>query len=77
MPIWDMRTKADKPGGAKTPRSLAGTRRLRISNAGSDLLSHEREPAVPSALRGLTTEFGMGSGVSPSLWPPAIRWYLC
>ena len=25
---------------------------------------------VPSATRGLTAEFGMGSGVSPSLWPP-------
>ncbi len=27
-------------------------------------------PAVPSALRGLTAEVGMGSGVTPSLWPP-------
>ena len=25
---------------------------------------------VPSATRGLTAEFGMGSGVSLSLWPP-------
>jgi hypothetical protein len=25
---------------------------------------------VPLATRGLTAEFGMGSGVSPSLWPP-------
>ena len=37
---------------------------------GGVLLSHELAPAVPSALRGLTTEFGMGSGVSPSPWPP-------
>src|SRR6266704_801013 len=29
-------------------------------------LSH----AVPSALKGLTSGFGMGPGVSPSLWPP-------
>ena len=26
--------------------------------------------AVPLALRGFTVEFGMGSGVSPSPWPP-------
>ncbi len=26
--------------------------------------------AVPSALRGLASEFGMGSGVSPTVWPP-------
>ena len=25
---------------------------------------------VSSALQGLTTEFGMGSGVAPALWPP-------
>ncbi|GEM_PF-5486903 len=25
---------------------------------------------VPSALRGLTSVFGMGTGVSPSLWRP-------
>ena len=27
-------------------------------------------PAVPSALVDLTSEFGMGSGVPPPLWPP-------
>ena len=27
---------------------------------------------VPSALKGLTSEFGMGSGVSPSLEPPEL-----
>jgi hypothetical protein len=26
--------------------------------------------AVPSAIKGLTSEFGMGSGISPSLLPP-------
>ena len=29
------------------------------------------EAAVPSALRGLTTGFGMGPGVTPSREPPA------
>ncbi len=35
---------------------------------GDDLLSHRVSPAVPSALAGLTTLFGMGRGVSP---PPS------
>ena len=33
---------------------------------GNDLLSHPVTRAVPSALRGLTTVFGMGTGVTPS-----------
>jgi hypothetical protein len=32
------------------------------------LLSHRVSPAVPSPKRGLTSEFGMGSGVAPALW---------
>ena len=32
------------------------------------LLSHRVIPAVPSPKRGLTSEFGMGSGVAPALW---------
>jgi hypothetical protein len=35
---------------------------------GDDLLSHEVSLAVPSALAGLTSLFGMGRGVSP---PPS------
>jgi hypothetical protein len=37
---------------------------------GGDLLSHTVSRAVPSALRGLTAVFGMGTGVSLSLKPP-------
>ena len=37
---------------------------------GGVLLSHTATHAVPSALKGLTSEFGMVSGVSPSLLPP-------
>ncbi len=37
---------------------------------GDDLLSHIVSHAVPSALKGLTTVFGMGTGVTPSLKPP-------
>ena len=39
---------------------------------GGDLLSHTKNHAVPSALKSLTTEFGMGSGVTSSLRPPGI-----
>ena len=37
------------------------------NNPGSDLLSHEVAPAVPSAVEGLTAVFGMGTGVTPLL----------
>ena len=39
---------------------------------GGVLLSHEASLAVPSALAGLTSGFGMGPGVSPPLWPPQL-----
>ena len=38
--------------------------------SGGVLLSHPVSGAVPSALEGLASGFGMGPGVSPSLWPP-------
>src|SRR5690606_38613121 len=34
--------------------------------AGGDVLSHPVARAVPSALRGLTAVFGMGTGVAPA-----------
>ena len=37
---------------------------------GSDLLSHTVSRAVPSAVSGLTSVFGMGTGGTPSIWPP-------
>ena len=37
---------------------------------GGDLLSHPVTRAVPSALEGLTSVFGMGTGVAPPLKPP-------
>ena len=41
-----------------------------VKSLGGDLLSHPASRAVPSALEGLTSGFGMGPGVSPPLWPP-------
>ena len=38
--------------------------------SGGVLLSHPLSRAVPSALEGLASGFGMGPGVSPPLWPP-------
>ena len=40
--------------------------------ADDGLLSHDLSIAVPSTLRGLTTVFGMGTGVAPARWSPAI-----
>ncbi len=37
---------------------------------GGVLLSHSLPVAVPLALAGLTSGFGMVPGVSLSLWPP-------
>ena len=37
---------------------------------GGVLLSRRVAPAVPSALAGLASGFGMGPGVSPPPWPP-------
>ena len=37
------------------------------NNPGSDLLSHTLAHAVPSAVEGLTSVFGMGTGVTPLL----------
>jgi hypothetical protein len=37
---------------------------------GGVLLSQGVAPQVPSALVGLTSVFGMGTGVAPPLWPP-------
>jgi hypothetical protein len=42
------------------------------NNSGGVLLSHAVTHVVSSALPGLTTEFGMGSGVAPAPWPPEI-----
>jgi hypothetical protein len=39
--------------------------------AGDGLLSRVLSDGVPSALQGLTTVFGMGTGVAPALQSPA------
>ena len=51
-------------------RSLLKAGFFLIIYPGDDLLSHTVTRAVPSALKGLTSVFGKGTGVAPSLWPP-------
>src|SRR6516225_2570664 len=55
------------------PLSPVGERPSDVCSGGV-LLSREASLAVPSALKGLTSGFGMGPGVSPSLWPPGTVW---
>ena len=60
-------------GGVGRIRALGGRREERggaLVRSGGDLLSRVYDDAVPSAGARLTAEFGMGSGVSRSLWPP-------
>jgi hypothetical protein len=45
---------------------------LSTKMSGGVLLSHAVPRAVPSALKSLTSGFGMGPGVSPSPWPPKL-----
>src|SRR5438067_11652285 len=47
--------------------------RLAFIYAGNDLLSHTLSRAVQSALRGLTSVFGMGTGGSPAVRSPTNR----
>ena len=54
--------------GTKTKAS--GILRPFLIISGDDLLSHVVANAVPSALEGLTSVFGMGTGVAPPLLSP-------
>jgi hypothetical protein len=49
---------------SKTGQRFALARLIQL-NPGDDLLSHAATRAVPSALEGLTSVFGMGTGVAP------------
>ena len=66
-------------GVNRTVRAKQTTEVARLSRAtsvesvsGDVLLSHAVARAVPSALRGLASGFGMGPGVSLSLWSPKL-----
>ena len=55
---------------ARTRRSPRRRGLRSLEKSGGDLLSQGASPQVPSALAGLTSVFGMGTGVTPPLWPP-------
>lgn len=44
---------------------------------GNNLLSHDNEVALSSAVESLTAVFGMGTGVSSHLWSPECYSYAC
>jgi hypothetical protein len=57
--------EATKGGSPKKKKGRKSRKGLPAHRSGNDLLSHRVSPAVPSAQEGLTSEFGMGSGVTP------------
>src|ERR1043165_7554149 len=57
-----------RPEKAEGPLSRVG-----LQNPGSVLLSHRVAPAVPSALKSLTSVFGMGTGGPSSVYPPGKK----
>ena len=59
-PVWPLNAAEATAGVASAGKKMFG----------GVLLSHHLSGAVPSALAGLTSGFGMGPGVSLSLWPP-------
>jgi hypothetical protein len=59
---------ANSASGASEGRLSVGPHRTFMP--GGDLLSQGVAPQVPSALAGLTSVFGMGTGCSPPLSPP-------
>ena len=65
---WPWRQRTVGPRGRKR---RTGPRRAPFKEkSGGDLLSQGVSPQVPSARVGLTSVFGMGTGVTPPLWPP-------
>tara|TARA_Y100000780_G_scaffold170418_1_gene155626 strand:- start:378 stop:623 length:246 start_codon:yes stop_codon:yes gene_type:complete len=68
MGINFIHTKVRKKTKKKAQAKKLGLRKKR---AGIVLLSHRGYPAVPLPLAGLTSVFGMGTGVPPPLKIPA------
>ncbi len=63
---WDVQEK--KRWGNRKGRQFPGGL---LVNAGNHLRSHTLTRAVPSAQRGLTSVFGMGTGVTLAVYSPA------
>ena len=65
-----LRTIMTGRGGHCVQTRSPTPKRRAQDNPGGDLLSHTVTRAVPSAVEGLTSVFGMGTGVTPLLSPP-------
>src|SRR5437762_5443729 len=61
---------------AEKTKPRRALRLLGVFIPGNDLVSHAVARAVPSALRGLTSVFGMGTGVTLSVRSPENFWVL-
>src|ERR1700722_6418867 len=61
IPFWHKKEKRKRPHSSLN---------MAFINAGNDLLSHTLSRAVQSALRGLTSVFGMGTGGTPAVRSP-------
>ena len=61
-----------REGGENDERRWTEVQRLSSAKSGGVLLSQGISPQVPSALTGLTSVFGMGTGVTLSPWPPKL-----
>src|SRR5215510_6958923 len=69
----DWLRSCDRRGGTgKRGNESRGRDAPSMNYPGSDLLSHAVTSAVPSALEGLTSVFGMGTGVAPPASPPGM-----
>ena len=72
LPVADgMGGRRAQANQIKTPLLVLEKRRFRMKR-GDVLLSHPVARAVPLGLEGLTSVFGMGTGVAPPLWSPRL-----
>ncbi len=67
--IQKKRNRGLQAMGKKNPQYTMSVLGI-LKRDGDDLLSHIVTHAVPSALKSLTTVFGMGTGGASSLWSP-------
>ena len=73
MAYRELLGKAGRGQNQKPRWAFAAHRGFGVFNPGNDLVSHKVALAVPSALRGLTSVFGMGTGVTLSVRSPENR----
>jgi hypothetical protein len=70
---WERSADAEKPAPGWVERAFEERQGVVAAKnyAGDHLISHTLSRAVPSAQRGLTSVFGMGTGGTLAVWSPA------